>query len=76
MNEFDKLKQIIAEEMEISPEDINENQSFRDDLEMDNLSFMQIMMAMEVEFEIELDPSDIEQIKTVGDALSYISDEY
>ncbi len=76
MNEFDKLKQIISEEMDIDPEDITEEQSLREDLEMDNISVLQVMMAMEVDFDIELDPSDIEQIKTVGDCLSYIRDEY
>ena len=76
MSEFDKLKQIIAEEMDIDPEEINEEQSLRDDLEMDQISILQVMMAMEVDFDIELDPTDIEQIKTVGDCLSYISGEY
>ncbi len=76
MSEFDKLKQIIAEEMDIDPEDINEEQSLREDLEMDQISVMQVMMAMEVDFDIELDPTDIEQIKTVGDCLSYITDQY
>lgn len=76
MNEFDKLKQIIAEEMEIEKDDINEEQSLRDDLEMDQISILQVMMAMEVEFGIELDPSDIEQIKTVGDCLSFLTDSY
>lgn len=76
MDELEKLKQIIAEEMDISPEEINEGQSLRDDLEMDKISILQVMMALEVDFGIELEPEDIEQIRTVGDALSYIRDGY
>ena len=76
MDELEKLKQIIAEEMDISPEEINEEQSLRDDLEMDKISILQVIMALEVDFGIELEPEDIEQIRTVGDALSYIRDDY
>lgn len=76
MNEFDKLKLIIAEEMDIEADTITEEQSLREDLEMDQISVLQVMMAMEVEFGIELDPTDIEQIKTVGDCLSFITDSY
>lgn len=76
MDPFEQLKLIISEEMDIDPEDITEEMSLRDDLEMDQISILQVMMALEVDFDIELDPSDISQIKTVGDALSYIESEY
>ncbi len=76
MDELAKLKWIIAEEMDMDPEDINEEQSLREDLEMDKLNILQVMMALEVDFGIELEMEDIEQIRTVGDALSFIVEEY
>ena len=76
MEPFDVLKMIISEEMDIDPEEIKPEASFKEDLEMDQISFLQVLMALEVEFDLELDPTDIEQIKTVGDALAYISEDY
>ncbi|MCI8633276.1 MAG: acyl carrier protein [Lachnospiraceae bacterium] len=73
-DELSIVRQIIAEEMEINPEDITEEMSLEEDLEMDSTSILQVLMACEVEFNVEYDPEDIRQIKTVEDILKSLSE--
>lgn len=70
--EFEKVKQIIAEQLNISQENITEATSFVDDLGADSLDVFQIVMALEEEFGIEISNEDAEKISTVGDAVEYI----
>ena len=72
-DELSIVRQIIAEEMEINPEDITEEMSLEEDLEMDSTSILQVLMACEVEFNVEYDPEDIRQIKTVEDIIKSLS---
>ena len=73
-DELSIVRQIIAEEMEINPEDITEEMSLEEDLEMDSTSILQVLMACEVEFNVEYDPEDIRQIKRVEDILKSLSE--
>ncbi len=73
-DELSIVRQIIAEEMEINPEDITEEMSLEEDLEMDSTSILQVLMACEVEFNVEYDPEDIRQIKTVEDIIKSLSE--
>ena len=73
-DELSIVRQIIAEEMEINPEDITEEMSLEEDLEMDSTSILQVLMACEVEFNVEYDPEDIRQIKKVEDILKILSE--
>ena len=70
--EFEKLQQIIAEVLNIDPEEITMNTTFVDDLGADSLDVFQIIMGIEEEFDIEIDNDDAEQISTVGDAVEQI----
>ncbi|MBR1444443.1 MAG: acyl carrier protein [Firmicutes bacterium] len=70
--EFDKVKEIIAEQMSISEDEITMETSFADDLGADSLDLFQIISELEESFEIEFANEDAEKIKTVGDAVEYI----
>ncbi len=70
--EFEKLQAIIAEVLNIDPQEITLNSTFVDDLGADSLDIFQIIMSIEEEFDIEI-PQDIaEKISTVGDAFEQI----
>lgn len=70
--EFEKVKEIIAEQMSISEDEITMETSFVDDLGADSLDIFQIISELEECFEIEFASDDAENIKTVGDAVEYI----
>ncbi|MBQ6907811.1 MAG: acyl carrier protein, partial [Clostridia bacterium] len=55
-------------------DDITTETSFVDDITPDSLDLIELMMALEEEFDIEIDDDDVEKIKTVGDAVRYIKD--
>ena len=70
--EFEKLQGIIAEVLNIEPEDVTMAATFVDDLGADSLDIFQIIMGIEVEFDIEIPNEAAEQIVTVGDAVEQI----
>lgn len=70
-NVAETIKQIIAERLDRKPEEITENASFVDDLGADSLDLTELLMALEEEFNIDID-DDANQIETVGDAIRYI----
>ena len=70
--EFDKVKEIVAEQMGISEDDITMSSSFTDDIGADSLDIFQIISELEDAFDIEFANDDAEKIKTVGDAVEYI----
>ncbi len=70
--EFEKVKEIIAEQMSISEDEITMETSFIDDLGADSLDVFQIISELEENFDIEFENDDAENIKTVGDAVEYI----
>ena len=71
---FDKIREIIAEQLGIDADTITMEPSFVDDLGADSLDIVSLIMAMEEEFGIEFAEDDADKIKTVGDAVNYISD--
>ena len=70
--EFEKLQQIIAEVLNIDPEEITMNTTFVDDLGADSLDVFQIIMGIEEEFDIEIPTEEAEKIARVGDAVEAI----
>ena len=70
--EFEKLQGIIAEVLNIEPEDVTMAATFVDDLGADSLDIFQIIMGIEEEFDIEIPNEAAEQIVTVGDAVAQI----
>lgn len=70
--EFEKLQGIIAEVLNVEPEEITMETTFVDDLGADSLDVFQIIMGIEEEFDIEIPNEAAEQIVTVGDAVEQI----
>ncbi|AGC46508.1 acyl carrier protein [Myxococcus stipitatus DSM 14675] len=67
-----KVKSIIADQLGVSDEEIKPEASFIEDLGADSLDIVELVMAMEEEFEVEIPDEEAENIKTVGDAVNYI----
>lgn len=70
--EFEKLKKIIVEVLNVEEDDINMDTTFIDDLGADSLDVFQIIMGLEEEFDIEIPNEEAEKIITVGDAVEQI----
>ena len=70
--EFEKLKNIIAETLNLDPEEITLEATFQDDLGADSLDVYQIIMGIEEEFDIEVPEDVAEKISTVEDAVEMI----
>jgi acyl carrier protein len=68
-----KVKNIIAEQLGVGEEEIKQTSSFIEDLGADSLDIVELVMAMEEEFEVEIPDEEAENIKTVQDAVSYIT---
>ena len=68
----DKIKSIIAEQLGVKPEEVRPAASFVDDLGADSLDTVELVMALEEEFGIEIPDEDAEKMVTVGDAIKYI----
>ncbi|HHW32453.1 MAG TPA: acyl carrier protein [Clostridiaceae bacterium] len=69
---FERVKKIIVEQLGVDEDDITMESSFIDDLGADSLDIVELIMALEEEFELEIPDSEAEKITTVGDAVEYI----
>lgn len=70
----DKIRAIIAEQLGVKAEDVTPQASFIDDLGADSLDTVELVMALEEEFSIEIPDEDAEKMATVGDAIKYIEE--
>ena len=68
----EKIKSIIAEQLGVKAEEVTPEASFIDDLGADSLDTVELIMALEEEFGIEIPDEDAEKMTTVGDAIRYI----
>ena len=71
---FDKVKEIIVEQLGVAETAITPDASFIDDLGADSLDIVELIMALEEEFDIEIPDSDAEKVVTVNDVVEYIKD--
>lgn len=71
---FEKVKEIVVEQLGVEEEEVSENSSFVDDLGADSLDIVELIMAFEEAFETEIPDEDAEKIATVGDAVKYIKE--
>ena len=69
-----KIRTIIAEQLGVKPEEVTPTASFVDDLGADSLDTVELIMALEEEFNVEIPDEDAEKMKTVGDAIKYIEE--
>lgn len=70
---FDRVKKVVVEQLEVEPEKVTPEASFANDLQADSLDVVELVMALEEEFDIEIPDEAAEQIDTVGKAADYIS---
>jgi acyl carrier protein len=68
----ERVKSIIVEQLGVAAEEVNESASFIEDLGADSLDIVELVMALEEEYDIEISDEDAEKILTVGDAVKYI----
>ncbi len=71
---FEKIRTILSEQLDIEEDDITMDSKIADDLGADSLDVVDLIMAIEDEFDVEVPDEDIEGIKTVGDVVNYITD--
>lgn len=72
MSTKDKVKEIIVEQLGVDAAEVTESASFIDDLGADSLDTVELVMAFEEEFDIEIPDEDAEKLNTVGDAMEYL----
>ena len=70
---LDRVKKVTVEELGVKEEEVVETASFTEDLGADSLDVVELVMAFEDEFQIEIPDDEVGEIKTVGDAVGYIS---
>ncbi|HBA59935.1 MAG TPA: acyl carrier protein [Elusimicrobia bacterium] len=70
----ERVKKIIIEQLAVDSSEVVEKAQFVQDLGADSLDTVELVMALEEEFDIEIPDEDAEKIKTVGEAISYIKD--
>ena len=71
---FDKVKEIIVEQLGVAETSVTLEASFIDDLGADSLDIVELIMALEEEFDIEIPDGDAEKVVTVGDVVDYIKE--
>ena len=70
----ERIKQIVAEQLGVDEDQVTSEASFMDDLGADSLDTVELVMALEEEFDIEISDEDAEKIQTVQDAIDYINE--
>jgi acyl carrier protein len=70
----ERVKQLVADQLGVEEDQVTEEASFMDDLGADSLDTVELVMALEGEFEIEIPDEDAEKVRTVQDAIDYISE--
>ena len=72
--EFETLQNILTEQLGIDKSEISMDTSIVDDLGVDSLDFVELVMAVDQEFDIEINDSDVDGIVTIGDVVNYIKE--
>ena len=70
--EFERVKNVIVDQLSVDADEVTLESSFVDDLGADSLDVVELIMGLETEFDIEIPDEDAEKISTVGDAVEYI----
>ncbi len=71
-NVFEKVKKVVCEELGVQDSEVKPESSFTEDLGADSLDVVELVMALEEQFSIEIPDDDVANLKTVGDVVSYI----
>lgn len=71
---FDRVREIICEQLDVDSDEVTMQSSIMDDLEADSLDVVDLVMLLEEEFEVQIPDEEIANIKTVGDIVTYLED--
>jgi len=69
---FEKIKKILVDELGVEAEEVSMESNIKDDLDADSLDIVQVVMAVEEAFEIEVEEEETEKLLTVGDVVRYV----
>jgi len=69
---FDEVKEVVVEQLNVSPDEVKEDSKFADDLGADSLDVVELVMSLEEKFDIEIPDEEAENIATVADAVKFI----
>lgn len=71
---FEKVKEIIVDQLDVDEKDVTEAANIQDDLGADSLDIVDLVMSFEEEFDLEIPDDQVEKIKTVGDIVKFIEE--
>ena len=71
---LEKIKEMVAEQLNVDAADITEETSFKEDLGADSLDLFELVMALEDEYSVEIPSEDLEKLATVGDVVDYLKE--
>ncbi len=74
MEEFERVKAVIVDQLGVDEDTVTTESSFVDDLGADSLDIVELIMGLETEFDLEIPDEEAEKIRTVGDAVNYIKE--
>lgn len=74
METFDRIRELLAEQLDIDAEKITMDSDILDDFEADSLDVVDMVMSLEDEFGVEIPDEDIEKFRTVGDVVRFVDD--
>lgn len=74
MSTFDRVKKVVVDQLNVDSEEVTPEASFVEDLRADSLDMVELSMAFEEEFQVDIPDEDAEKIKTVQDAVAYIEE--
>ena len=71
---LEKMKEMIADQLDIDAAEIKMESNFKEDLEADSLDLFELVMALEDEYDVEIPSEDLESMATVGDIVNYLKE--
>ena len=71
---LEKMKEIIADQLGVSEDEVTLEASFKEDLDADSLDLFELVMALEEEYDVEIPSDDLAEFNTVGDVINYLKD--
>ena len=71
---LEKMKEIIADQLGVSEDEVTLEASFKEDLDADSLDLFELVMALEEEYDVEIPSDDLAELNTFGDVINYLKD--